>query len=484
MTSRRAALVVVLVVVCASAGAYRPASAQPSDGRLPPARTITWASTGDSYASGEGSSGAVGYCQQSLSAFGAKAANILVTERGWTIDQAPSTACTSHRAVDFFNSPDDLTTAGTKPPPARPAGSTPDSATSLWEWGTTASGKERFDVVTLSFGGNDIGFSDVLIECLGILPDRVDVGLTWQGYIKASVPAGRCDTTDADIDKRLAQLDAIKPLGSPPSPAASSSGKIVDFYRTVADSMLTADGVLVVVGYPRLLSPSSTWGRWRGGRCNTIDASDADLLGDAATKLDDKLRSAVNIADAGRSKIVFVSRLDLFDDGGSSHSLCGKTVEWLNTIFSPLRDGTFRKERAFHPNDLGNLATAERVAGELDTRFGRAAPTTTTAGPTSTSTSPTVRSAEQHFDIGDEFEATCTIAWPTAPQRGTNSIQMRTTCPGVPTQFMFVDIAYQGDLDVTPSRPRVRVRGTVSDIVRSEYGFTVLQVIADDATVL
>lgn len=70
---------------------------------------------------------------------------------------------------------------------------------------------------------------------------------------------------------------------------------------------------------------------------------------------------------------------------------------------------------------------------------------------------------------------------PTAPSRGNDSIQMTMSCQGVPSQFLFVQVRY-GDPDLagTPSRSRLRVRGTVADIVRSEYGYTTLVVIADD----
>jgi hypothetical protein len=40
------------------------------------------------------------------------------------------------------------------------------------------------------------------------------------------------------------------------------------------------------------------------------------------------------------------------------------------------------------------------------------------------------------------------------------------------------------DLAVSPSRATMRVRGTIVDIIRSEYGFTVLAVAADDVDLL
>ena len=61
---------------------------------------------------------------------------------------------------------------------------------------------------------------------------------------------------------------------------------------------------------------------------------------------------------------------------------------------------------------------------------------------------------------------------------------MRTTCPGVPKQFLFVDVVCDDpDLPVSPGRPTVHVEGEVADISRSEFGFTVLVVYADRCTV-
>lgn len=62
---------------------------------------------------------------------------------------------------------------------------------------------------------------------------------------------------------------------------------------------------------------------------------------------------------------------------------------------------------------------------------------------------------------------------------------MRTFCPGVPDQFLFVDIVYDDpDLPVTPSRSTMQVKGEIADISRSEFGFTVLVVYASDIDVL
>lgn len=89
------------------------------------------------------------------------------------------------------------------------------------------------------------------------------------------------------------------------------------------------------------------------------------------------------------------------------------------------------------------------------------------------------------IEIGASFEDTCTIAWPTAPSRGSQGTQIRTTCRGVDAgQYQFVDIlVLDPDLEVTPSNSTLRVRGEVIDMVESDMGFTTLAVIADEAEI-
>ena len=99
---------------------------------------ISWQSTGDSYASGTGIDDAQGDCYHSQSAFGPAAARI-VKATGWRIGSETFTACHDHYAEDLFN--------------ARTG-----SGGSLWDWSRQQRGPERVDVLTLSFGGNDIGF--------------------------------------------------------------------------------------------------------------------------------------------------------------------------------------------------------------------------------------------------------------------------------------------------------------------------------------
>jgi hypothetical protein len=484
-----------------------------------PPTTLTWWNTGDSYAAGEGLPGAAGQCQQSPKAFGPKAIEILTTQRQWSISEAPFSACTGDVSLDQFMSRSDrkrLTIQpackGTKLDVGdRLPNESPTNDQSLTDWAASQAGwtgDGRFDVITLSMGGNDFCFADIVKGCVGITPDATGwVGRT-ASYLELANsldPQGRCEITK---DELRARIDALVDGGqggiSKLTADGSSNVGLPSLWRKLIDDHLAKDGTLVVAGYPRLITPSKTWGSWRGDRCNTIQKADADMLGDAAEYLDQKLAAAVSNMSTG-GNLRYVSRLNLFDSGSNYHSLCAKGPEWINTIFLSARDGTLRVDRAFHPNQLGHTATAEIVAGEVEQHQQTVAarnqpvtapPTTlqstiaavaelpTTADGTRVA-APKVESGEQTYEIGSPFAAECTIAWPTAPSIGRNSIEMRTFCPSVPQQFLFVDIAYgDPELPVSPSRATMNVKGEVVDIVRNELGFTVLVVIASDIEVL
>lgn len=461
------AVVVLLALVggladVAPASPFRPGAAAPTS-------RVSWLSAGDSYASGEGIAGTgVGDdCARSRLAFGPLAAELLRRQRGWLIDADPLVACTGALSGHIFDS-------------ARlPDGTARPSQVAQADDTVRQSGS-RFDVVTLSTGGNDIGFDDLVKDCLVITP-RID--LSWDEVLFGHPlrPAG-CTVSPEEVERRIDVLVGRK-APSPDDPQLKDG--LPALYRDLLSKRVTDRGVLVVAGYPRIFAPVDQWPAWRGRVCNLVTKRDANELNRLADVFDQGLREAVEKADPSGDRILFVSRAELFDGEGRSHSLCGRpTTEWLNGITLGLGDGSLRPEHSFHPNEPGHAATAEAVANQVERRLGpRLAPATTTtskATPTPTTDAPPVTSGRR-FDIGDRFSATCTVAWPTAPVRGSDSIQMTMDCRGVPGQFPLVQVIYgDPDLPVTPSRSTMRVDGTINDIAQSEFGFKLLVVEADE----
>jgi GDSL-like Lipase/Acylhydrolase family len=469
-----------LTVSSASGPVHRsvaPASAPSSA----PDKDITWLSTGDSYSSGEGldlTGTGTDYCAQTAKAYGPLARKILQSERGWKMGASAFSACTGLMTGHFYNT------------------QTPGKG-SLWQWSQDLSAPgQRFDVVTFSFGGNDIGFDTTLTDCI---VGRV-LTATWDQTGKPSQRTA-CKATAQTINADIAELVA----GNPPAPKAFRYGRgnskltMAEFYQQVAEEQVAPGGVLVVAGYPRLFAPSATWPAWRGGFCGLVGERDADLLGDAAISLETALKDAVATAGSGLTggrRIQYVSRLDLFN-ASPSHSLCGGQLSWLNGLSTGFWDSSARRQHAYHPNALGHLATAEQVAGLVEADFAATpspappraepvpeappAPAPEPAPEPSPNVPPPIRDQSgSHLEIGDVFSDECSVAWPTAPSYTSTTIQMTMHCAHQPAQFLFTSVVY-GDpnLKVTPSTGKMLVTGHIIDYSTSGYGFKQLVVQAD-----
>lgn len=110
----------------------------------------------------------------------------------------------------------------------------------------------------------------------------------------------------------------------------------------------------------------------------------------------------------------------------------------------------------------------------------------TTATTTTTTATPTpAPSASQSLAVGASFDSECVVAWPTAPVRTSDSIEMTMSCQDVPEdKFLFTQVLY-GDpnLAVTPDHDQAHVIGKIVDIATSDYGYNELVVEATSVQV-
>lgn len=149
------------------------------------------------------------------------------------------------------------------------------------------------DLVTLSIGGNDAGFGQVMATCQVGGPQACDRAITLaEGYIATLLP-GRLDTAYAAIEERAATAE------------------------------------VVVLGYPQLFET---------GRCsNSIDAARRARLNGVADRL------AAVIADrAGAAGFRFADTRDDF----AGHRVCAPDP-WLNGPVWPVQE-------SYHPNRDGH----------------------------------------------------------------------------------------------------------------------------------
>jgi len=384
-------------IPAAAHGAHSPRIAQ-GDG-------LRWASLGDSYAAGEGlehpsrddipvygsdervtGSGQTSHrCQRALvrdddqypsSAWGAQVA--------W--DRAGPfafVACTGAITDDLFPAPAGRLQAGQR------------------EQAMFFSGRQRFDVVTLSFGGNNIGFADIITGCTGFSAEGAGAAAAGGGVV---APAGAVATwavvpwvgCTMSVDEMRARIDALanpasldgalpacNDLGDDTSTAVHwdddglAYGRITlpELYDVIGRCMAAPGGTVVVMGYPQLVEESGRWGRLEGNRCHRIRRADAGKLREAAAHLNYRIRQAVEHADATTpARFVFVDP-NHFWEGGSldlseptreerenpanRHALCGGGEDWLNGLTVGVEgDGAWRRLRSFHPNQRGQNAMA------------------------------------------------------------------------------------------------------------------------------
>lgn len=173
------------------------------------------------------------------------------------------------------------------------------------------------DLVTISIGGNDIGFAEVLTRCV-LLRDCRD--------------SYRDDDGDV-LDRRIATL----------------GGRLPAIYRRI---LATAPGArLVVVGYPRIFTPRP------GENCAAflqIRPAEAAYMNARAANLNATIRAA-----ARRAKVAFVD----VSDSVAGHEISCRPSPWINRL-TFIHDGIV-SPYSFHPTRRGYQAIAATVQARL-----------------------------------------------------------------------------------------------------------------------
>jgi lysophospholipase L1-like esterase len=184
------------------------------------------------------------------------------------------------------------------------------------------------DLVTITIGGNDLGFSDVVTFCA-----RHD-----------------CSDPDREYKDGLALEEwAVARL-------AEVLPELRDLHAQIRDQ--SAGATVVVAGYPYLFP-----GRRDEQNCvklTPFNNGEQDLIRGLQDVFDDALASIA--AEVG---VHYVSVLEHF--GG--HEICGEDGSWMNAIRTALRWPPVSGE-SFHPNAEGQRQYAEIIRRELRNRIG------------------------------------------------------------------------------------------------------------------
>jgi hypothetical protein len=238
-------------------------------------------------------------------------------------------------------------------------------------WKETGTPPRQADLITLSMGGNNIGFSTVVEQCVG-LSIHGGVSTVVAGGVGWSLdPSLGCDISEAELRRRI---DMLVGKGPDPHEAFDHSQTLPDMYAEIVKEAVKPGGHVVVLGYPNLVEESGKW-TWRlaaGNRCHRLRRSDANMLRSATGYLNEQIALAVQAANNNDNGVHFdwidVAKIYENDQTGH-HGLC-TGQPWLNglTIGSAGPDAgklAIRPKRSFHPNQLGHDAVGKTLANVI-----------------------------------------------------------------------------------------------------------------------
>ncbi len=287
--------------------------------------SLRWLAVGDSYSSGEGLTDVEGRCAMSPSAYGPLVSS--ASARDWSVDHFVFAACTGAVTADWDTQLDD------------------------WK-GHGLGGGEGPNLITATFGGNDIGFADTLLDCIGF-DDGVELlenpsEIDFESATEALFGRG-CDISEEEVQSRIDKLRAT----------------LESLYESMSD-VVGPDGAVFVLGYP---APVADPRQWEGGRCDGISRRDGEMLLRAASRLNEVIRQATEI----RANVWFVGVAEDFE----GHGRCSGD-EWIFGLADSLDTDNkvagvplAETARPFHPNEAGHRAIAAALNRAFDTRFGR-----------------------------------------------------------------------------------------------------------------
>ncbi len=352
-------ILAVFAAVCLLTGPTATLEGAPAAQAAPAAAPapISWLAAGDSYSSGEGLPHSKGKCAQAEPGSGsttwAYQAYLDLHATHPNVTAPTLVACTGAVTSDLINAND-----GEGHP----------------EWSPSMG---TYDLVTFTFGGNNVGFASFLEQCIGLsrLVATIENGpLTMSGdvgripHFVAPLPSDPGHTSPANSIMR----QRIKALGA----------AYRKFLTEVADKVVARGGNIVVLGYPQFVELPKYWNWWEKqiGGCWGIGIGDATEIRGLAGDLNATIAQAVTAINAQTPNGVHVRYVDvntgnpaqgiaytdphLFEpSAGPRHNLCA-AQEWLNGWTHI--DGGYG---SFHPNQHGldnEAALAAQAISDLD----------------------------------------------------------------------------------------------------------------------
>jgi hypothetical protein len=337
-------------------------STAPSPGAVhadPAPKDLVWLALGDSYSSGEGlrfvdtdANPAGTNCERATGqstvnngngsrAYGAFAYDALRGEwQNSTFRLLACTGATSNQVHDQFR-----------------------------EWAATDG--RLADLITMSMGGNNLGFTDVIFGCIGV---------SWEGGFAAAASAPLtvggaaawslnpfigCTESEQSLRDKIATLVGDTRVGP------DDGQTLPDMYRELVANSMNPGGHIVVVGYPNIVEESGRWVLWwlEGNRCSRIRRADAALLRSVTGEFNLQLSKMVARLNAENLGVTFhwLDASQEYENDGSRHGLCTGDP-WINALTFGMNGphagvAPVRLERSFHPTQDGHDTVGTALAG-------------------------------------------------------------------------------------------------------------------------
>lgn len=185
---------------------------------------------------------------------------------------------------------------------------------------TFANSPGKPQLVTMTIGGNDVGFGDLAHDCV--------------------IGAGSC--TQYRYGTELS-IDNLEPT-------------LRSLYASIKSAQPYAD--ILVGGYPAVVEPGSSGG-WPN-LCDAFGNDERDMADDLVIRLNSRIASAAS--DANVWSVGQGVHSEFLGHGGCS------TDEWIN---GPIRDGVGVSTNSFHPSIAGQIAYAFAFSDALIARAGQ-----------------------------------------------------------------------------------------------------------------
>jgi lysophospholipase L1-like esterase len=208
--------------------------------------------------------------------------------------------------------------------------------------------RDSTETVTLTIGGNDVGFASVLAACLHSPDPRLQAVLDSGG-------AGWRRRLRTGAEQRIAFLGG---------PAAVPQGRSVPLVRVLSDVARRApDAEILVTGYPRLLGdrPTASGHRASDTLPLFVAAEDAAWLSTQSEALDAAIATAAERAQASGVRARFVDVSATF----AGHALSDRGTPWVNGVVLASMTSLVPDSSSFHLTAEGSAAYAAALASAV-----------------------------------------------------------------------------------------------------------------------